>query len=103
MRFDLSYPAVRLLIEYDGRQHAENEVQWKSDVRRRETLDGLGLRLLIVLRDGIYEQPLETLNRVAGALRERGVRVRRSYRPEWEQYFPGRPSSGDRTSSRAPV
>ncbi|GAB2567604.1 PDDEXK family nuclease [Microlunatus antarcticus] len=95
MRFDLSYPALKLLIEYDGRQHAEDETQWKSDVRRRETLDGLGLRLLAVLKDGIYQRPLETLDRVAGALRERGVRVRRSYRPEWERYFPGR--SSDRT------
>jgi hypothetical protein len=53
LRFDLAYPALNLLVEYDGRQHAENETQWRKDVRRRETLDRLGLRLLIVLKDGI--------------------------------------------------
>lgn len=90
MRFDLCYPALKLLIEYDGRQHAANDAQWKRDIVRRETLDGLGLRLLVVLKDGIYARPLETLDRVAGALRERGVRVRRAYKPEWERYFPGR-------------
>ncbi len=90
LRFDLSYPALKLLIEYDGRQHAENKAQWKRDVGRRDTLDRLGLRLLVVLHDGIYERPLETLDRIAAALRERGVRVRRSYKPEWERYFPGR-------------
>lgn len=103
LRFDLSYPALKLLIEYDGRQHAENEKQWKRDVRRRETLDRLGLRLLVVLRDGIYERPLETLDRIATALHERGVRVRRSYKPEWERYFPGRTSSVVRRSGPAPV
>jgi hypothetical protein len=90
MRFDLSYPALKLLIEYDGRQHADDEKQWKGDIRRREALDRLGLRLLVVLKDGIYERPAETLDRVATTLRERGVRVRTSYKPEWERYFPGR-------------
>lgn len=90
LRFDLSYPGLKLLIEYDGRQHAEDEKQWKRDLQRRETLDRLGFRLLVVLREGIYDRPLETLNRVATALRERGVRVRASYKPEWERYFPGR-------------
>jgi very-short-patch-repair endonuclease len=96
LRFDLSYPALKLLIEYDGRQHAENEAQWKRDVRRRELIDRLDLRLLVVLHDGIYERPLETLDRVATALRERGVRVRRAYKPEWERYFPGRTTASAR-------
>jgi very-short-patch-repair endonuclease len=90
MRFDLAYLPLKLLIEYDGRQHADDEDQWKGDVRRRETLDRLGLRLLIVLRDGIYERPRETLDRIATTMRERGARVRRAYKPEWERYFPGR-------------
>ena len=28
MRFDLYYAAYGLLVEYDGRQHAENSKQW---------------------------------------------------------------------------
>lgn len=96
LRFDLSYWALKLLVEYDGRQHAEDEKQWKRDLERRETLDRLGLRLLVVLREGIYDRPIETLDRVATALRERGVRVRTSYKPECERYFPGR--AGGRAS-----
>lgn len=34
--FDLSYPKARLAIEYDGRQHAQSQVQWERDVDRRE-------------------------------------------------------------------
>ena len=90
MRFDLWYPARNLLIEYDGRQHADDDAQWKRDIQRREMLDRLGLRLLVVLKDGIYERPGETLDRVASTLRELGAPVRRSYKPEWERYFPGR-------------
>ena len=28
MRFDMCYPALKLIIEYDGRQHAEDSRQW---------------------------------------------------------------------------
>ena len=94
MRFDLSYPALKILVEDDGRQHADDETQWKGDIRRREVLDRLGLRLLVVLKDGIYERPVETLDRVATMSRDRGARVRKSYKPEWERHFPGRGSGG---------
>ena len=39
IRLDLYYGAYRLLVEYDGRQHAENTRQWRRDITRRETLD----------------------------------------------------------------
>ena len=42
MRFDLSYPDLKLIIEYDGRQHSDNSAQWRRDLSRREELDGLG-------------------------------------------------------------
>ena len=28
MRFDMCYPALKLIIEHDGRQHAEDSRQW---------------------------------------------------------------------------
>jgi hypothetical protein len=31
MRFDLAYPGLKLIIEYDGRQHSENSSQWRRD------------------------------------------------------------------------
>lgn len=91
MRFDLAYPGLKIVVEYDGLQHRDSEGQWKRDVQRREELDRLGWRLLIVHSDGIYDDPGATLDRIADLLRERGAeRVRRTYKPEWRRFFPGR-------------
>jgi hypothetical protein len=38
-RYDLAYEYLRLIIEYDGRQHAEDTQQWLTDIFRREELD----------------------------------------------------------------
>jgi Protein of unknown function (DUF559) len=90
MRFDLSYPTFKLIIEYDGRQHAENDAQWRRDLERREELDQMGWRLLVVQSGGVYVEPETTLRRVAAALRDRGcTSVPRRFREEWRRYFPG--------------
>jgi very-short-patch-repair endonuclease len=41
-RFDLCYPQVRVIVEYDGRQHAESPAQYDRDIYRREELDNAG-------------------------------------------------------------
>ena len=92
IRFDLSYPGLRLAIEYDGRQHAHSTDQWLHDIDRREDLDHLRWRLVIVTSDGIYVEPEVTLERVRRALHELGathLRVRAD--DEWRRHFPGRP------------
>ncbi len=87
-RLDLSYPQVRVAVEYDGRQHAENTAQWRWDVRRREELESDGWRLVVVLAGDIYREPARTLARVVAALGERGMRV--GVRgTQWQRYFPG--------------
>lgn len=91
MRLDLCYPHLKLVIEYDGRQHAESTAQWKRDIRRREELDRLGWRVVVVQADGIFVEPGETLDRVHRILRELGCRpLRRTYLPEWQRHFPAR-------------
>jgi hypothetical protein len=35
-QFDLCYPALRLIIAYDGRHHRDVRAQWLRDLRRRE-------------------------------------------------------------------
>jgi very-short-patch-repair endonuclease len=91
MRFDLYYPAFKVVVEYDGRQHAENDAQWDHDIDRREQLDSWGCRLVVVRSKGIYIEPERTLRRVADTLRERGCReVPRRFKEEWWRYFPGR-------------
>ena len=90
-RFDLSYPDLLLIIEYDGRQHAEDNRQWGRDIVRREQLDTDGWRLIVVRSTGIYTEPATTLERIMDAMRERGApRLPRTLNREWERYFPGR-------------
>lgn len=88
-RFDLSYPAYRLAIEYDGRQHAEDPRQWERDVERREGLDTDQWRLVVVLAKGVWREPGRTLERVAAAMRAVGAPGRVTSE-EWRLHFPGR-------------
>lgn len=91
MRFDLYYEDVKLVVEYDGRQHAEDDEQWDHDIERRELLDRHGYRILVVRSKGIYVEPQRTLSRIRSTLRERGRRdVPRRLKEEWRLYFPGR-------------
>ena len=75
MRLDLSYPALRLAVEYDGRQHVESVRQWERDVERREQLGDDSWRLITVTSTGIYRDPEQTVRRVWQALRDRGCRL----------------------------
>lgn len=47
-RYDLSYPSIKVIVEYDGRQHVEREDNWESDLDRREDIDDEGWRILVV-------------------------------------------------------
>jgi very-short-patch-repair endonuclease len=78
MRFDPCYPSLKLIIEYDGRHHAEDSEQWLHDLKRREALDRMGWRVIVVTMHDYYDAPEEILHRVRDALIERGmVGVRR--------------------------
>lgn len=86
-RLDLSYPDLRLAVEYDGRQHAESDRQWSWDVRRREHLDGLGWRLLVIRSGDMYRTPWQTVQRIAAVLAERGFEVEPDRTVQWEAAF----------------
>jgi Protein of unknown function (DUF559) len=86
-RFDLCYRMWKLVIEYDGRQHAYDDEQWTHDLDRREELDGMGWRLIVVQRNGIYNDPLRTLRRIRSALEERGATVPKKFKSEWTRHF----------------
>jgi very-short-patch-repair endonuclease len=91
-RFDLCYPELRLIVEYDGRHHIEREASWESDLDRREELDEGEWRILVVTAKGIYRHPARTLARVHRALRSRGGRtVPSRLKDDWRAHFPGRP------------
>ena len=85
-------PALKLIVEYDGRQHAESAKQWQRDIRRREQLDRLGWRIVVVDADGIFVRPGETVERIRDAMEElSGRRPRMARGSEWRREFPGRP------------
>jgi very-short-patch-repair endonuclease len=89
VRFDLSYPAERLAVEYDGRQHVEVVAQWESDEERREYLDEIEWRIVKVRSYGVYRDPGRTVERVWRALRSRGRSVR-APGDGWKRHFPER-------------
>lgn len=90
-RFDLSYPVVKVIVEYDGRQHIERIEQWESDLERREEIDDGGWRILVVTSKGIYAHPEETVLRVWRLLRARGLAgTPRVPSSDWRAHFPGR-------------
>jgi very-short-patch-repair endonuclease len=89
-RLDLSYPALRLIVEYDGRQHIEREANWESDLDRREELDEEEWRILVVTAKGIYGDPARTIARVHRALRSRGCPGLPTQPSQtWRAHFPG--------------
>jgi hypothetical protein len=88
-RFDLSYPQHKLIVEYDGRQHAEDPDQYSSDIYRREQLDDWGWRIVVVTVKGIFQRPEETLQRVRAALRTRGATgLPTHFEDGWRHHFP---------------
>lgn len=85
-RYDLCWPSVKLIVEYDGRQHAETK-QWKRDLDRREEIDDDGFRILVVTGEGIYVEPHRTLQRVRRQLVLRGWPHVPSLDDSWRRHF----------------
>jgi very-short-patch-repair endonuclease len=86
-RYDLCYPDHKLIIEYDGRQHAESAGQWESDLRRREELDDDGYRIVVVTARGIFVEPEQTIERVRRALISQGCTDKLELSSEWREHF----------------
>lgn len=90
-RYDLSWPSIRLIVEYDGRHHVERIEQWEKDLARREAIEDDDWRILVVTSQGIFDVPAETVHRIHAQLRRRrmpGTPVRPAQR--WRAHFPAR-------------
>lgn len=92
-RFDLCYPELRVAIEYDGRQHAENPQQWSYDIARREWLDGQGWRLIVIRSVDVFGNPWATVLRIANILAHQGYERSLPGAPpaSFSRHFPARP------------
>lgn len=90
-RFDLSWPDVRVIVEYDGRHHVDRIEQWESDLDRREEIDDEGWRILVVVAAGVYANPERTVHRVFRVLEARGLEdLPERPSDDWRPHFPGR-------------
>jgi hypothetical protein len=73
-RPDLSYPAHRIAIEYDGDLH-RGKAQWRGDVLRDDVYDELGWALLKFTAHDVYRSPQRIIERVHRKLVEAGAEV----------------------------
>jgi len=66
-RPDLSYPELRIAIEYDGDYHRTDRRSWQVDVERRQRLEDAGWRILTVTA-ATLRNPTTFLSRLRSAL-----------------------------------
>lgn len=66
-RLDLAYPTALLAVEYDGEHHRDRR-QWRRDLVRREALQQLGWRVLVVVAPELFGDPASVVDRVRTAL-----------------------------------
>lgn len=93
-RFDLSWPELKLAVEYDGRQHRADNSQWDHDLERDEWLDGVQWKRVPVFSWGVYKRPDQTLARVVKALHERRCPdLPRRLDDEWRLHFSVKPAA----------
>jgi len=72
-RGDLVYPEFKLIVEYDGRQHAEDAYQWNRDLDRLDALSDAGWRVVRVTAKRL-RQPREVVLKVHRQLVAAGYR-----------------------------
>jgi hypothetical protein len=90
-RYDLSYPGVKVIIEYDGRQHIEREENWEADLDRREAIDDDAWRILVVTARGVFREPERTVLRIRRLLAQKRMPgLIRTPRGDWRPHFPAR-------------
>lgn len=88
-KYDLSYPEVRVAVEYNGAVHVLVPGAWEADLGRRDAVDDSGWRLVPVISSGIYASPAETLRRVHRVLLARGLPgVPLRLDDAWRAHFP---------------
>jgi hypothetical protein len=88
-RYDLCWPGVKVIAEYDGRHHVEVVEQWEADLERREAIDDEGWRIRVFVAKDVYNTPHLTVERMARVLREAGAPgMPRRLRDDWRAHFP---------------
>lgn len=86
-RVDLVYRLFGVIVEYEGRQHLNDRVQWQRDIERTEQLSAAGFTVIRVTAEHLHD-PWTVVTRVEDALRARGYRGARARQtPKWRAAF----------------
>ena len=68
---DLVWPEFRVMLEYEGRQHAEDPRQFAIDIRRLDDIAALDYRVIRVDRE-LFAARDELFQRISSGLVRRG-------------------------------
>lgn len=63
-RPDLSWPDLRIAVEYDGDHHRLDRAQWQRDIGRRRLLEDAGWLLVVVTADDVLRHPDQLVDRL---------------------------------------
>ncbi|OLT17412.1 hypothetical protein BJF79_17825 [Actinomadura sp. CNU-125] len=70
-RPDLSYPALKIAIEYEGAHHQQDYGQYSRDIERDGRLIDNGWIVIRVNKEGLFRNPASIVNRVRKAIAHR--------------------------------
>ncbi|KRC34234.1 DUF559 domain-containing protein [Oerskovia sp. Root22] len=76
-RPDMCWPQARIAIEYDGAHHYSSQHQMRSDVARRENMERLGWRVIVLYSQDVLTAWEATCGRLITAFEDQGVDLRR--------------------------
>ena len=65
---DLSYPQLKIAIEYDGDHHRTDPATWRRDVERRQCLEDAGWLIITATADDVIRHPERLVRRIRAAL-----------------------------------
>ena len=68
---DLSYPELKIAIEYEGAHHQTDQKTYADDILRRELLVRAGWLLILVINEHLRDHPVWTVGRVRDAIAQR--------------------------------
>ena len=68
---DLSYPDLKIAIEYDGDAHRTDRATWRRDIALRQALEALGWRIIPCTADDVLRHPERRVACIRAAIRAR--------------------------------
>lgn len=71
---DLSIPALKVAIEYDGDIHRTDPATWRRDVEKRQAMAEAGWVVVVATADDVNRHPDRLIRRVRAAIRRQSER-----------------------------